>query len=204
MHSPKPFRCTTACLSLWAASACLAQRSTFDVLKGDETVGSIIASRSLIGARTLYVTTSWAEFDLLWRQNVRTTSTTEYAGDSIHACRTAVRVNGSVRDSSHMAPSTGGLACYVHPDKRFRGAPRTEWTTARMYFEEPVGQARIFVESVLEPCALRSTAPGCYQLIFPNGAENRYRYANGILQEVHVDRTFLDLVFRRRAEPARP
>ena len=186
---------------VWGASLLSpAQRSTFDVIRGGEKVGSISTSRTTFGDLTLYVTLSWAEFDLLWRQNVRTVNTTEYAADTVLTCRTAVHVNGSIRDSSHMAPTSDGLRCYVYPGRVFRGTPRTDWTTARMYFEEPVGQDLVFVESVLEPCSLLSTAPGRYMLIFPNGARNRYRYANGALQEVQVDRSFLDLVFRRRPD----
>ena len=73
----------------------------------------------------------------------------------------------------------------------------TQWTTSRLYFEEPAGQSIVFVESVLKDCPLICSAPNTYTLTFPNGNVNRYVYKGGSLQEIHVERTFLDLVFRR-------
>lgn len=192
--------CFLALLSSAGSGSAQTQRSTFDILKGDDVVGSIAASCSGVGDRTLYVMTSFSTLDLVWKQVVNTAVVTEYDTGVLRSCRASVHVNGSVRDSSNMVPEGDGHLCYVHPKGGFHREQAPSWTTARMYFEEPVGQEHIFVESVLEPCAIRSSSPGTYHLTFPNGAENRYVYQEGKLQEIHVDRTFLDLVFRRRSD----
>ena len=175
-----------------------AQRSNFDILKGGEVVGSIAASRMEAGDRATYVMTSYSIMDVVWKQVVSTAVTAEYLGGALRACRASIRVNGALRDSSHMIPDGDGHLCYVHPRRSFHRAQAPAWTTSRMYFEEPVDQEWIFVESVLGSCAISATSPGNYVLTFPNGAENRYRYEDGALQEIQVDRTFLDLVFRRK------
>ena len=182
------------------AGQCPAQRCGFDILKDDEVVGRIAASRTVAGEHISYVMTSYSVLDLVWEQRVSTAMMAEYEGDSLRACMSSVHVNGSVRDSSRMTPEPNGLRCYVHPRRKFQRTSGHPWTTARMYYEEPVGQSHIFVESVLEPCALEAYGPGTYLLTFPNGNKNRYVYRAGELQEVHVDRTFLDLVFRRSAD----
>lgn len=74
---------------------------------------------------------------------------------------------------------------------------RIKHRKARMYFEEPIGRKTIFIESVMDHGALRASAPGEYILTFPDGAVNRYVYRGGTLREIHVDRTFLDLLFKR-------
>lgn len=192
--------CFLALLSSAGSGSAQTQRSTFDILKGDDVVGSIAASCSGVGDRTLYVMTSFSTLDLVWKQVVNTAVVTEYDTGVLRSCRASVHVNGSVRDSSNMVPEGDGHLCYVHSKGAFHREQAPAWTTARMYFEEPVGQEQIFVESVLEPCAIRSSTAGTYHLTFPNGAENRYVYQAGKLQEIHVDRTFLDLVFRRRSD----
>ena len=141
--------------------------------------------------------TSYSVMDLIWKQTVTSAMSTEYHGDTLRACMSSIHVNGSVRDSSHMTTDAEGLRCHVFPRPVFRRAKALPWTTARMYFEEPVGQGSVFVESVLEPCSLSAISPGNYLLTFPNGAESRYVYAQGELQEIHVDRLFIDLLFRR-------
>lgn len=189
-----------ACFALYVPADGHAQHSRFEILKGGEVVGSIMASRFASGDRTNYVMTSYSVMDLVWEQRVSTRMTAEYSGDSLRACMSSVHVNGAVRDSSRMTPADGTLRCYVHPRRSFTRPRAHAWTTARMYFEEPVGQSHVFVESVLEPCTIASSAPGNYLLTFPNGAQNRYVYEGGALQEIHVDRTFLDLVFKRKPD----
>lgn len=177
-----------------------AQESTFDILKGGEVVGSVAASRTTTGDRTLYVMTSYSVMNVIWKQTVTSAMFTEYSGGTLRACMSSIHVNGAVRDSSHMTTDADGLRCHVYPRPVFRRAEALPWTTARMYYEEPVGQESVFVESVLAPCSLRVVSPGNYLLTFPNGAESRYVYAQGQLQEIHVDRLFIDLLFRRKGD----
>lgn len=175
----------------------LAQQDRFDIWKGDAIIGSVLAKRVVNEERTHYVMTSYSELDIVWKQVVRSLVWTEYRNGSVSSCHTHVKVNGSVRDSSHFAPKADEMHCFVHPDERFVHEGRVEWTTARMYFEEPVGQRSIFVESVLRQCPLKKTGPGTYQLVLPGDKVNTYTYRNGRLEEVHVDRNLFDLVFKR-------
>jgi len=174
-----------------------AQQDRFDIWKGDAIIGSVLAKRVVNEDRTHYLMTSYSELDMLWKQVVRSLVWTEYRNGSVSSCHTHVKVNGTVRDSSHFAPRADDMLCFVHPDERFVHEGRVEWTTARMYFEEPVGQHSIFVESVLKPCTLKRTGPGTYQLLLPGDKVNTYTYRNGRLEEIHVDRSLFDLVFKR-------
>jgi len=174
-----------------------AQKTSFDVLKGDDVVGKILASRSVAGDRTTYLMTSFSEFDIIWKQTVKSVAATEYVDGSLRSCHTNMSVNGTLRDSSRMHAVDDETHCFVHPDQRFLCDGTVEWTTARMYFEEPVDQKTIFVESVLKHCPLVRVAPGLYRLTMPGDKVNSYAYKNGVLQEIHVDRSFFDLVFRR-------
>jgi hypothetical protein len=66
-----------------------------------------------------------------------------------------------------------------------------------MYFEEPIGVNEVFVESVLENCRLMPLGEHRYRLFMPDAKMNDYVYKNGVLQEIGVDRKYVDLVFRR-------
>ncbi len=179
-------------------SATVAQQSTYEILKGGEIVGSVASSRIRTGEHTLYILSSYSMINVLWKQTVISTMTTEYTGTELRACMTSIRLNGSLRDSSHMAADANGFRCHVFPQPPFHRKQTSAWTTARMYYEEPIGQQHIFVESVLTPCTLTLLGPGNYLLTFPNGATSRYVYKAGQLQEIHVDRTFINLLFRRK------
>lgn len=174
---------------------CAGQVTRFQVLKADELVGNVIAMRMPTATGTVYTMTSHCELDIIWSQVVRSSSRAEYIDGALTSCHTSMRVNDSVRDSSSMVK--GAEQCFVHPNSSFLCDRTTQWTTARLYFEEPTGQSIVFVESVLKDCPLVITAPNTYTLTFPNGNVNHYVYKAGLLQEIRVDRSFFDLVFRR-------
>lgn len=104
-------------------------------------------------------------------------------------------LNDALRDSSHMA--RGASECFVHPEAPFTCERTTQWTTARMYFEEPIGQALIFVESALKDLPLQRTGDGTYTLTLSSNTENHYVYRGGVLQEIHIKRPMVGLVFKR-------
>jgi len=175
-----------------------AQPARFVIWKGADQVGSLMVDRNYQGDRTLYTMTSFSKLDVaLWTQVVSTVMTAEYVGDQLEACASTVHLNGAMRDSSSMRTSAGVAQGYVHPGHVLQGGNGNAWTTARMYYEEPVGQESIYVESVLSDCPLQRLPNGIYRLVLPDDKVNRYVYRDGVLQEVHVDRTFFDLVFRR-------
>jgi hypothetical protein len=185
------------CFVLGASVGVSAQPSVFSIHVNDDVVGQVRVSRGMVGTRMIYSMVSLSEVTVVWPQVIRTSMITEYAGERITACKSSVHVNGSVRDSSHMRVHPTGLEGFVHP-KRVVNEPCTNsWSTARMYYEEPVGQSRIYVESVLDDCLLESLGGGRYKLTMPDKKVNFYTYRAGVLQEILVDRTFFDLVFRR-------
>ncbi len=182
-------------VALLLPSAVFAQRTDFDVYKGDAVIGRVVAMRSTSAERTIYVMTSHSEFNILWKHVVRSSAQSDYQNGVLVSCHTSVRVNNAVRDSSSMKRSTG--QCYVHPGVPTDCDQVNPWTTARLYYEEPVGLTSIFVESLLSDRPLKKTGPETYSLELGKNHTNHYRYAGGILQEVRVNRAYVDLVFRR-------
>ncbi|HEX2617044.1 MAG TPA: DUF6134 family protein [Flavobacteriales bacterium] len=193
-----PVRPLLTGLVLLASTCSLsAQRAEFNIIKGDNVVGRIVAMKNEAAQGTDYFMTSYAEVDVVLKQVVRTSMSAGYRNGLLQSCHSTVNVNGSVRDSSRLALRDGKQLCYVHPGPAVQKDVSVAWTTARMYFEEPTDAPAIFVESVLALCPLQRTAEGRYTLTFPNKQRNHYIYKNGVLQEIQVDRPFFDLVFRR-------
>jgi len=174
-----------------------AQELRFNIFKGDTEVGSIRALRSVKAGRTSYMIVSQAELTLLWKQVVHTRMQAEYEAGLLRGCHSSVTLNGTLRDSSYLSMHQGERWAYVHPRTPYRLHSSNTWTTARMYYEEPIGRSSILVESVLQDCPIRRTGPGRYEVTLPNNDRNRYTYVNGKLMEVHVDRLLINLVFRR-------
>jgi hypothetical protein len=192
-------RCRIALLSilLVCGLAAEAQQGKFAIWKGGSVVGQVFVDRKITGDRINYIMSSYAEVVVLWKQVVRTVGMTEYVNGAMTACHTSFRFNDTLKDSSHFVSRHGVERGYVHPGKTTQKAIDNPWSTARLYYEEPLGQTSIFVESVLHNCPLELTAAGTYTLTMPDRKVNHYVYRNGVLHEIRVDRSFFDLVFRR-------
>ena len=185
-------------LLLLAPCACAAQDGVFHILHNNKVLGTIDVLRVADGDRVEYSMISYSSFTHLWHREVRTVARTRYVASKVSACLTTVHVNDALRDSSVLTPIGGRGLYVVHPDRVYGAElPQNPWTTARMYYEEPVGQDSVFVESELFECPVERIAPGEYILKLPNKEKNHYVYRDGVLQEIRVDRGWLGLVFRR-------
>lgn len=195
---PHPYRIATAFLFCCTVGiSAFAQQIGFTIWKGNDLVGGITAIRQHKGENATYAVSSYSEVDVVMKQVVRSTMAMEYHEGRPIGCFTSMRLNGSLRDSTFMRSTAAGLACFVHPKSRFILASAHPWSTSRMYFEEPLGQTEVFVESVLRECPLHRIGEGRYQLELPGRKSNTYRYVDGKLQEVEVDRPLIKLVFKR-------
>lgn len=189
--------CGAALLLLFGVFHMQAQTGTFGIWHGGDLVGRVAVSRTVTGDRTHYVMNSLSSVVLLWSRVITTVCTSEYKGENLVACHTSVHVNGAVRDSSHLRTGRDGTHGYVHPGRTTQSPCTTPWSTTRMYYEEPVHQQTVFVESVLGECPLLRTGEGTYRLTLPDKSVNHYVYRDGVLLEIRVDRSLFDLVFRR-------
>ncbi|QQR86027.1 MAG: hypothetical protein IPJ76_15680 [Flavobacteriales bacterium] len=174
-----------------------AQTASFNVHKGDEIVGHIVSVRTEMEARTTYIITSFSEFNVVFDQTVETQLVAHYNDTALVSCYSITKLNNNMRDSSHLMVQEERSLRYVHPGPaRTMGLPQS-WTTARMYYEEPLDRTTIFVESEMKDCPLVATGDGRYTLTMSGGKVNHYLYKDGVLHEILVDRGLVDLVFRR-------
>ncbi len=184
-------------LFLAAIADSAAQDGTFRILKGEKVVGSILVRHLEERGRTEYTMSSRSSVVVLWTHDIRSEMRTVHEDGRITGCHSSYRVDDELRDSSHMRLVGGKPLCYIHPGRVFLGRVDNPWSVARMYYEEPVGQDSIFVESALRNCHLAHSGNGRYVLTMPDQGTNHYTYRDGVLQEILIDRTWFDLVFRR-------
>lgn len=174
-----------------------AQKASFTVHKGDEIVGHIVSMKSMQEERTTYIITSYSKFNVVFDQTVETQLVAQYSDTSLVSCYSITKLNDKVRDSSHLMVQDERSMRYVHPGPARSMALPQAWTTARMYYEEPLDRTSIFVESEMKDCPLVAVGEGRYTLTMSGGKVNHYLYKDGVLHEILVDRGLVDLVFRR-------
>lgn len=75
--------------------------------------------------------------------------------------------------------------------------PDIFWTTARMYFEEPIGIKQVFAERHGKYLQISQVDDHSYALTLPSGRVNTYTYVDGVCETVVVDHWLATIRFER-------
>lgn len=65
-----------------------------------------------------------------------------------------------------------------------------------LYFKEPIGINRVFVERIGDFLPLKKTAPGEYEYLQPDGTRSIFRYSQGKLKEIELKRSMGSVYIR--------
>jgi len=87
----------------------------------------------------------------------------------------------------------------MHPSESFQQKPEIGYSTARLYFEEPIGISEVYSEAFLEFALLEDEGNHTYKLTLPGNKINHYHYQDGKLMQIEVNRTWFDLVFKLKS-----
>jgi hypothetical protein len=84
-------------------------------------------------------------------------------------------------------------------NRTFTGA--VPMSSIQLYFKEPVGVSKVFVERLGNFLAITKTAPGTYEYTLPDGIKNIYRYKNGVLQELEIKKGIGSVYMKPAVQP---
>ena len=122
-----------------------------------------------------------------------------YENEAVKTSFLGIYMNNDLEDSSSINLDQNKYNCYRYPDDRFAlNSTELLFTTAKLYFHEPVGIQRIYSERFLQYCSLEPKGNHKYKLNLPNGRVNYYTYGDDKLVEILVDRTWFNLEIRQK------
>jgi len=177
-----------------------AQTHTFGIHAAGKEIGKITASLTEHENKQSYEIVSDVNFKVLWRKYNRTTSNLAiYENEELTASFSGVYMNEDLEDSSTLYMGQDKYLCFRYPNERFEIKKEpVHFTTAKLYFKEPIGVDQIYSERYLDYGSIEHIENHQYKLTLPNGKVNYYTYTDEVLVEVLVDRTWFDLEFRKK------
>jgi len=190
--------CFIVFISLFIKVQLRAQTVYFDILKGDEKLGSIKIDRKTSGANTIYTSSSKATFRVVWEYIRETDITTVYQNGVFISSDSKQLMDGKLKEHYITQKKDATYLC-TRPtsDESFVLKQNIFFSSNMLYFQEPKGQKLIFAEGYQALCPIEEISTGIYKLSLPEGKINHYVYQDGVLQEIRVFRTIVDLVFKR-------
>ena len=170
----------------------------FAVLRGDSQIGEIQASISQKDNFIHYDVVSDVSFRIIWKYNRISGLHVTYINNMLESSLSTAAINDKLKELSRVTKSGSQYDCFIYPNDSFQLKPDINFSTVRLYFEEPVGISKIYSESFLDFGTLESLGDHVYKLTLPDESINYYTYKNGELTEVSVNRTLFNLTFKRK------
>lgn len=170
---------------------------SFTIYKGDDKIGDITAKRTISGKKINYSVISDATFKVIWKYNRKTDMQVEYINGELNSSISKVIFQGKLDELGQTKKVGDHYKCFLYPKDTFNIEKKITFSAAMLYFKEPVGITEIYAETYLEFCKIELESKNKYKLHLPNGKVNYYTYKGGELQEIFVDRTGFNILFKR-------
>ena len=176
----------------------IAQSHKFNIMKGDDKLGSITATKKTVGTTVSYNVISKATFRVIFKYVRETFMDIIFIDGIMESSITKQTMNSELKDHRVTKRNGKGYDCTKNPDnEKFKINELVSFCTSMLFFKEPIDQTKIYSDSYQELCPMKKLGPGFYELVLPEDKVNHYIYKNGELQEMRVFRTVADLVFKR-------
>ena len=175
------------------------QKHHFSVHRGGKEIGEITATlKESLNTKT-YKIQSDVSFHVLWKRYRRKTSNTvTYRNESLETSYSGIYMNNEMVDSSTIEQDINDYHAFKFPDDRFVvNNVDLRFTTAKLYFQEPLGVKRVYSERFLKYCPIEAQGDSRYKLHLPDKKVNYYTYKDDQLIAVLVERTWFNLEFRK-------
>lgn len=175
-----------------------AQTYRYTIHHGDDEIGEITASHTSSGPESHFKITSTAVFKVLWKYNRKTSMAVRYKNGVLEYSSSEVFMNDELEERCQIKKNREVYDCRKQPGDSFQIKSPIVFSSARLYFEEPIGVEAIFLESYLAFCPLEPMGNHKYKLTLPGEKVNYYTYENEILKEIFVERSWFDIIFRKK------
>lgn len=176
----------------------VAQSCKFKIMRGDDNLGFINASKKTVGNKVTYRVTSKASFRVVFKYVRETFTDIVFMNGVMESSILKQTMNEELKDHRVTKRNGASYDCTKNSEEeKVKINKLVRFCSSMLYFTEPKGRKLIFMEShqVLSP--IKEIEPGIYELSLPEGKINHYVYKSGVLVEVRAFRTIADLVFKR-------
>ena len=176
------------------------QQHRYSVHRGGKEIGEISASLKETMYTKTYQILSDVSFKVLWKKyNRRTSNLVVYQEESVKTSHCGVYMNEDLQDSTTMDKVRNSYRVFKYPgDHYMLDNIELDFTTAKLYFQEPVGIENVYSERFLQSCRLEDQGDHTYNLHLPDNQAHSSTSQDRQLVAVSIERTWFNLEFRRK------
>lgn len=171
----------------------------YDIVFNNNPIGRLAVTSTATANGVEYRADGLVVLHLLGEKSMKTLILTTYRDNLLTKSSFLDQLNGKTKHDSRVNwEGAAGYRIQVNDELSRLTNRRISYSAASLYYREPVGISEVFSERHGQFCQLRSLGGHSYELTQPDGRKNRYRYLNGVCQEVEVNQRFFKFYFRLR------
>ena len=169
------------------AQSLFAQKYTFDVILMNKKIGEMNLQKLSSADGDRYVINSESEAKVLFvKENAKVSFDVLYKlGSLVKSLYTSDKKKENI---TTIVEKTGGEYNISHNGNKHLLKDNISFSSVMLYFTEPKGITKVFVERIGEFLPLKNVAYGVYEYLQPDGTKSIYRYSKGILKEIELKR----------------
>ena len=170
----------------------------YDIVFNDNPIGRLAVTATATGTGVRYRADGLVVVHLLGEKSMKTLIISTYRDNTLTESSFLDKLNGKTKHDSRVIREGTGYRIQVNEDLSRLANRRISYSTSSLYYQEPVGMKEVFSERHGQFCRLSPLGNHTYELVQPDGRKNRYRYVDGVCQEVEVNQRFFKFYFRLR------
>jgi len=183
----KPFVVCLALMLNWGASNAQ-QTKMYDVIRNDNKVGTLKTSSVNTSMGQMYYIESFVKVWVVINIKVNYNQSNIYKDGVLRQGAVIRTVNGSTKMNNNILwQPGGGYICLKKDGDTVRHKEEIKYSTAMLYFAEPINLSRVYSEGALAFIPIKKTEDHTYELTLIDGNKNYYTYKNGVCVKVKAE-----------------
>ncbi len=171
-------------------------RLEYDIIKGNNKIGELNATRNKLGEEVSYAIDSKVVISFLFELNIQFKYDSKFENDYLTWSDFSNMTNNKEKESTEITWEKYRYKVKTDKKESYVSKSQIAYTLSKMYFIEPIGIDKVFSERFAEYLTVSEIGDHMYELTLPDGKKNIYSFENGICNEVKVDHTLATFYFR--------
>ena len=176
----------------------LAQNASFTIYQGKKKLGTITTNKVVDGTKSTYVVNSDVVYYIFKKFHRVSKMQATYQNGVLQSSIAKAFTNDKIEEEGVTTRKSGHYQCKeMGKEKESINESEIRYSISSLYFEEPVNRTNVYSERFLNFGTIEHTGNHVYKVTLNGSSVNYYKYKNGQLDSIDIQRVGFHLQFKR-------
>lgn len=164
----------------------------YEIFYRSHSIGMFSAQRTVSGSSERFDLRTSVTARVITKINYEFELSSDYRNNHLVDSDLKSTLNGKIRTKAALELKDSGYRNDQN-ETVLNSKDRIDYSSVRLYFDEPVNQHRIFAEKYQEYLKVEHLGNHKYAVVLPNGDRNYYTYVDGRITDVFMDQKLVNI-----------